>query len=96
MPDQDSVAVFHGDSFMEAELIKGLLEGEGILCRIPGELATDQFTAAKQVTGGRELDVRVSPADFEKARGIIRQAIEDGQRLAGFLAANPDAAPESG
>ena len=93
MTATDFTTVFHGDSLMEAEMIKGLLEGEGILCRIPGEIATEPNVAAHQVTGGRQLNVMVSTKDVERARGVIRQAIEDGKRLQGFLADHPDENP---
>ena len=93
MTTADFATVFHGDSLMEAEMIKGLLEGEGILCRIPGELSAEPNVAAHQVMGGRQLDVMVSTNDVEQARGVIRQAIEDGKRLQGFLADHPDENP---
>ena len=90
MTAQEFVPVFHGHTLMEAQLIKGLLEGEGIFCRIPGELATEPDVATHQVTGGRQLDVRVAPADLDKAREVIQRALEDGKRLKGFLAEHPD------
>ena len=96
MTDSDLIPIFHGDSFLEAELIKGLLEAEGILSTIPGELATDHETAAQQVTGGETFDVLVAPKDAARARTIIQQAIEDGKRLKGYLAQHPGEDPGAG
>lgn len=92
----DLYQVFYcATSLMEAEMIKGLLESEGIAARIPGELASDHFTTSRETSG--DVEVRVPRASLDAARAIIARAKEEGKDLAGWLADHPgDETPPPG
>ena len=94
MAGERFIAVVRANTLMQAEMVKGLLEGEGILARIPGELATDHFTTAKETLGG--IVVEVPEERATDARVLIRSAAEDGRELQQWLAENPGAIPEDG
>ena len=83
MSSESFVTVFQAASLLEAEMVKGLLEGEGLMASIPGEHATDPFTSTREITGGRQLTVEVPDEQAAKARAIIEAARESGKALEG-------------
>jgi hypothetical protein len=96
MADDGFEVVFTASSMLEAELIKGLLEGEGIAARIPGELATDPWTTTEETLG--DVPIEVPEGKVSEARGIIAEAKKEGaqeQELERWLEEHGDEIPES-
>lgn len=82
MSDDFTVPVFAAHNLMEAELVKGLLEGEKIRAYIPQEGSLDPMSGAEQVY---HVEVHTSREDAERAREVLRKAHEDGEHLKGWL-----------
>jgi hypothetical protein len=71
---------------MEARLVFGLLESEGIIVRVPGAMLADEWAASMQSAGLVGTDVLVAEQHLDKARQI----------LADFRAAATEAPEEGG
>ena len=85
--------VYVASSLAEAEMIKGLLEGEGLIALIPGEMATDPVITAEETMVVAE--VHVKSEELSRARQVILRAREQGKQLEGWLADHPGETPLS-
>ena len=70
MDDQDLVSICTVKNPTEAEIIRGLLQAEGIACHIGGE-------GQAGLAGVLEIDVLTQAGDKKKARLILRQVRKD-------------------
>lgn len=96
MADDGYTVVFNAKSMMEAELIKGLLEGEGIDARIPGELSMDPWTTTLETLG--DIPIEVPDASSEAAQVLIAESRKEGEQesqLENWIAEHGDEVPES-
>ena len=88
---RDTRPVFQGSSLAEAEMIKGLLEGEGILATIPGEMCTDPVVTIEETVAGTA--VHVATEELQRARQVILAARAAGRAFEGWLADHPGESP---
>lgn len=79
MSDDIFTTLYQASSLMEAEMIKGLLEGAGINAQIPGEEASDPFVTARETQG--DVTVEVPQASLDAARKVLEQARAEGKIL---------------
>ncbi|MEM1448348.1 MAG: DUF2007 domain-containing protein [Planctomycetota bacterium] len=69
MSDSDYVVIHTASGYMEAKLLAGLLEAEGIAARVPGSELTDEVGMARKLVAA--ADVVVPGGDVERARDIV-------------------------
>jgi hypothetical protein len=88
MADEEFRTIFHAQSLLEAENVKGILIAAGIPARVSGSLSTEPVVTSREVQG----DVRVvAPADrAHEARTVLENARDQGRKLEGWMAENPD------
>ncbi len=63
--------VYRASGEMEAQIIKGLLESNGIRCLLKSNAAPSVFAFA--VDGMGLVKVMVDDADFEEARNLVKR-----------------------
>ena len=68
---------WEASSHLEAQILCGLLRGEGIAARVAGEELADEFAQAARLTGGLS-QVLVPPIDVERARELLEAHAEGG------------------
>jgi hypothetical protein len=66
---------------MEAQVVAGLLEDEGIVFRIPGVDLKDEVAAFQQVANSMGSDILVAEQHLERARAILAEAREAAQGM---------------
>ncbi|NLY39977.1 MAG: DUF2007 domain-containing protein [Firmicutes bacterium] len=78
MADEQWVFLVEAYNDVEAQIILGLLESEGIPAR---KEDSDPFTGAMRVLGGQayEINILVPPSRLEQARALLRSASEKGE-----------------
>ena len=74
----DLAVVFRTQSQSEADVVRGLLEANGVSALISSRLSRTPFPLSVG-----ELEVRVAPDDADHARRIIESHRVDGERVAG-------------
>lgn len=82
MANSSPLAVaWEASSHLEAQILCGLLRGEGIAARVAGEELADEFAQAARLTGGLS-QVLVPPIDVERARELLEAHAEGGAAAA--------------
>jgi hypothetical protein len=69
MSTNDLRVVHTASSFIEAQLLVGLLESEGVTARAAGSELMDEFSAAQRLLGLTEVVVKAG--DFPKATEVV-------------------------
>lgn len=85
MTDQDPVVLDTYPSPFIAEMLVGLLTGEGVRAFVEGASLTDEFATSQRAMGNLSVRVFVAPDQLDRAREIIATA-----RAAGALAADAE------
>ena len=71
MSEQKMVEVYRAAGELEAQVIRGLLDGYGIPCLLRSEATGSVF--ALTVDGMGEVKIMVSESRVEEAKGLIRE-----------------------
>lgn len=66
------VVVHEAGSHIEALILKGLLESEGVRARVAGEELSDEFANAARLAGGLS-QVLVAPEDRKRALELLQE-----------------------
>ena len=78
--DEEVVTVFTAKDTIEAEIVRGILEGAGIHCCVTPEVT--RWARGTAMLGGLQtIDIMVLAPDAEKAQEVIREAMEAGSDL---------------
>jgi len=77
MDDSDEfVRLFTGRSRLEADLVRGLLEGEGFVVYQPGSQLQDEWASWGQAAGMIGTELWVARGDLERAREVLASVRE--------------------
>ena len=78
--DEDAVTIFTAKDLVEAEVVRGILEGAGIHCAVTPEVT--RWARGTTMLGGLQtIDIMVLESDAERAQEVIREAMEAGKDL---------------
>jgi hypothetical protein len=75
------VSIYAAPDALAAQMIRGLLEAEGIFAVI-GEQVTDAYAPALQVASGVWGEICVRAEDQERAQAVLDAALEGEYRIA--------------
>jgi hypothetical protein len=75
------VVAHEAGSHLEAQILRGLLQAEGIAARVAGEELSDEFAQAARLTGGL-AQVLVPRESLDQAQRILAAHAEAGAEAA--------------
>ena len=82
MSSEPELVVFEkADSQIEASIIKGILESEGIPVYVDGELLMDEFNMSQKLMNMSGISIEIAQEDLERARAIVASARDSGKAM---------------